>query len=549
MLPGGSAAGGPRTTLLVALLAATLFFASLLAYEALDAARAERTTAERALRDHASVAAWELRSAARDQVDGALGRVFGSVTGAASASTYEPLPALPARRASVPAPLACGEAPDAVWRTDFRLDLRTSEFLAEGAPRSRSETRALTDAAQRFVREGATPERPLGTARVMLADGEVPVALGVRYARLGGPVAIYGMTLCPSALGGAFFRDLVARHPLAPLAAAGRPNDSLFVVTILSARGDTVFDTGQGDASSFAGEGDLSGWDGWRYRVAVRTAAAQGLLTGGRGPARVPLLIALLAVSATLGVVALLQLRREHELARLRADFIAGVSHELRTPLAQILLFGETLALGRARSEAERRLATDTILHEARRLMHMVDNVLLFGRDRRSGDADTPVPVALKPVIDAVIAGFEPLARPAGTRIEACVPDELTVLATGGGVRQILLNLVDNALKYGPPRQTIRVEAVPEGEAVIVAVDDEGPGIPPSDEDRIWRPWVRLRQPRGSASGSGIGLSVVRELAESFGGAASVERSTRGGARFMVRLPAVPVNEPAGIPA
>jgi signal transduction histidine kinase len=541
MLSGGPGPSHPRSTLLVTLLAATLFFSALLAYEAHDAARSERVTAERALRDHASVAAWELQSAAREQLDAALARQFGAVTSGAATSPYEVLPALSLMGANVTPVLGCGEAGELAWRTDARIDLRSGDVIARPPLASPADAEALVRVARRFVREGATPERPTGLVRTAWRGTDVPVALAARHARLGGPVAVYAMVLCRSALGAAFFADLVARRPLAPAAAAGTPNDSLFAVTILTASGDTAFSTGRGDGSAYKAGGQLPGWEGWRAEVAVRRGAAEALLAGGGGRSRVPLLIALLATSAALAVVALLQLRREHELARLRADFIASVSHELRTPLAQILLFGETLALGRARGEAERRLAMDTIIHEARRLMHMVDNVLLFGRGRRLEGSEAPAAVALQPVVDAVVAGFEPLARLSGVRVETRVPADVEVMASAGGIRQILLNLLDNALKYGPPQQLIMVAAQRDDEQVLLTVDDEGPGIPPPDRERVWNPYVRLRRERGAGRpGSGIGLSVVRELARSFGGSAWVEGGARGGSRFVVRFAGAP---------
>jgi signal transduction histidine kinase len=138
-----------------------------------------------------------------------------------------------------------------------------------------------------------------------------------------------------------------------------------------------------------------------------------------------------------------------------------------------------------------------------------------------------------------VVASFQPLARLSGVRVETQVSAELEVMATTGGIRQILLNLLDNALKYGPPQQVIVVGAQRDDEQVLLSVDDEGPGIPIPDRERVWSPYVRLRHDLGSGrSGSGIGLSVVRELARAFGGAAWVEGSARGGSRFVVRLAA-----------
>src|SRR5206468_1637555 len=104
---------------------------------------------------------------------------------------------------------------------------------------------------------------------------------------------------------------------------------------------------------------------------------------GGLPQSRLPLLLGALGLTAGLIVTALVQLRREYELARLRTDFVSGVSHELRTPLAQIRMFSETLLLGRVRSEEEGRRSLEIIDQEARRLTHLVENLLHFSRSER----------------------------------------------------------------------------------------------------------------------------------------------------------------------
>ena len=105
-------------------------------------------------------------------------------------------------------------------------------------------------------------------------------------------------------------------------------------------------------------------------------------------------------------------------------------------------------------------------------------------------------------------------------------------------MRQIVLNLLDNALKFGPPGQTVRLVVERVDDRACIAVEDEGPGIPEVDRGRIWSPYVRLRRERNaSQEGSGIGLAVVRELTLLHGGTSSVEESSGGGARFVVELP------------
>jgi len=106
-------------------------------------------------------------------------------------------------------------------------------------------------------------------------------------------------------------------------------------------------------------------------------------------------------------------------------------------------------------------------------------------------------------------------------------------------LRQVLLNLLDNAVKYGPEGQEVRVGVRPRSPGALVWVDDEGPGIPTGDRERIWQRFFRLDAHRESAiAGTGIGLTVVRDLVAQHGGRSWVETGERGGARFVVEFPA-----------
>jgi signal transduction histidine kinase len=269
------------------------------------------------------------------------------------------------------------------------------------------------------------------------------------------------------------------------------------------------------------------------------------VVRSGSGP-RLALLGALAVVTAALAFVALAQLGREQELVRLRADFTSSVSHELRTPLAQIMLYGETLALGRARGEADRRAAAETIVREARRLMQMVENVLHVARAERRANGVRPTNVALAPLASEVAAGFAPLAAAANAAVVVALPGTLTARAEPAALRQVLLNLLDNAVRYGPAGQVVRVGGSAHGDAVRLWVDDEGPGVPPRDRERIWAPFVRLARDRIAESrtgdtarpGSGLGLAVVRDVVTLGGGRTWVEDAPGGGARFVVELPA-----------
>jgi signal transduction histidine kinase len=236
-------------------------------------------------------------------------------------------------------------------------------------------------------------------------------------------------------------------------------------------------------------------------------------------------------------VTALLQLRREYELIAIRSDFVSNVSHELRTPLSQILLFTELLKLGRLRSAAERERSIEIIDQEARRLIRLVENVLQFSRSgatrRRLERESLPLATVASETLDA----FRPLAAARDVTLRADVPAVASVRGDRHALRQILLNLLDNAVKYGPRGQTVLVRAETLNGRTRIVVEDQGPGIPLDDRERVWEGYYRLQRERHSAvAGSGIGLAVVRSLADDMGGKTWIEDSDTGGARFIIEL-------------
>ena len=273
----------------------------------------------------------------------------------------------------------------------------------------------------------------------------------------------------------------------------------------------------------------------------LRAEVADQLIIGGLPKSRLPLILSLLGLTAALIGTALFQLRRESQLTRLRTDFISGVSHGLRTPLAQIRMFSETLTLGRVRSEEERRRSLAIIDQEARRLTHLVENLLHFSRSERQTAHIAPEPTALAPLVQEVIDGFAPLAAARGVTLAASVPEDLVVPADPGAVRQMLLNLLDNAVKYGPAGQEVRIGATRENGVAQLWVADRGPGIPRADRERVWDRFWRLERDRDSSvAGSGIGLAVVRELADLHHGRAWIDDVGPDGAgtRVVIELPA-----------
>ena len=246
---------------------------------------------------------------------------------------------------------------------------------------------------------------------------------------------------------------------------------------------------------------------GLRVRAQIRAAMADQLVIGGLPRSRLPFLLALLGIAAALSFVAVAQLRREGELSRLRADFVANISHELRTPLAQMRLYLETLRLGRFTTDAQRAWSLDNVERETTRLGHLVERVLRFSRGERAApDPRQPTDVAAE--LRRIVAEFQPLADARGATLVAEIDEVPRVALQPDALRHIVLNLLDNAVKYGPRG--------PDGAACGVRVAgmrtcdsrsiDEGPGIPVAERERGLAA-VPARRRRAADGGSGIGLA------------------------------------------
>ena len=535
----------PRITLLVGLLSLTVVLAASLAYEAHDAARSHRVTAERALRDYASVAAWEYVANVQERLGTAASEILSPVTSVRASSPYELLASPELLTSPSRDVLVCRPAEGDSARVVFRVDLRDGSVALGATTADTQFVTWLRDTVVTHTRLRYRPEtRYAALADAVHAPGRI-VFYAIRYAQHGAPLAAYGFTTCPRAIADGVLRDVMSTHALLPGSVTGGvANDSLLAVTVSDASGREWFRSARPSVvgaapSPYASEVALDGAGvPLVVRAALRASAPEILLVGRPPASRLPILLGLLALTAALASVALMQLRREHELARLRADFTSSVSHELRTPLAQILLFGETLELGRVRSDADRRLAVETIVHEARRLMRMVDNVLHFARTTEGRVQLEIAPTELGPLVESIATTFAPLAEERGSHVVTDVCDSLVATVDSGAVRQIVLNLLDNALKFGPPGQTVRLIVDRVDGRARLAVEDQGPGIPVVDRSRIWSPYVRLRREKSVAhEGSGIGLAVVRELTALHRGEAYVEDAAGGGARVVIELP------------
>jgi signal transduction histidine kinase len=548
---------------LAGLLVIVFCIAGLLVYEAWSTGRSRREIAERGLQDYAAYATWSTARIADATVTASLATLFRGVVGAKipvnapliPASTFEEgIRYLETCDCALPVPASYY----------FRLDSRNGDLTIIPPPRTDAAVGSgFASAKVGSFADPAIVVAPSATARQdvinSVARHALPPGLNFTliFARIGDSSRVVGVAPQRDSSGatvGAFgfiakpdvyARSLINqlwRHPqILPLAITrGLPIDSLLTALVSTPDGNEVYRSSGWSAGLRSDTASLArAAGGLRVRVALRPDAVARLGKGLIPSARVPVWVGLLLLTGLLTAIILRNLQREHELARLRADFTASVSHELRTPLAQIMLFGETLTLGRTRSETERVRAAEVIVREARRLMQLVENTLQFSRAERPVVGLSPERVELAPALREVIGGFEPLAETRGVTIVADLDETAAAIVDRSALRQIVLNLLDNALKYGPREQTITVTlSAAQSSAVRIVVDDEGPGIFGRSREDIWAPFVRGESSDHPATGCGLGLAVVRELATRHSGKAWVESTPGGrGSRFVVELP------------
>lgn len=517
-------------------LAITLVLATALAYQAIAAARSQRATASAVLRDYASFAAEQYAQRMAQDLE-----------------YYGVYPIVQAMRTMPVGPGFSFPDPDTIRPGASRslrrsLDLVAYPFwidLESGAvaitARPDDPDRPNADALREIVREHHDASYDSTWSSAALIEDNVVYATLEREDETSEAQYAIGFITNRNELE-RYFTNAFERSPLIPTTLTGDlPSDSVLAMTISTLGGEDLFTVAPARGGGKYQSSGIAYPLGPRFgdivvHVAIQPGMESTLIIGGLPGSRLPLTVLLALLTAGLIVVTLLKLHRERELARLRTEFVSNVSHELRTPLAQIRMFAETLLLGRVRSSTERDRALTIIDKEARRLTTLVENVLHFSRAERQAVQLAPEETELPAFLDEVVESFRPLATTHDVTIGTVFQDA-TATVDRGAVRQIVLNLLDNALKYGPQSQTVQVELKTLGSFIQITVEDEGPGIPFHERERIWGRFSRLDRDREAVTaGTGIGLAVVRELTTLHGGTCRVENGNDG-ARFVVELP------------
>lgn len=270
--------------------------------------------------------------------------------------------------------------------------------------------------------------------------------------------------------------------------------------------------------------------------------------------------IAMIVAIALGGTLIVMDLKQQLMLARQKTDFVSNVSHELKTPLTSIRMFSELLGDGKVADEAQRKHFLQIISSETARLTRLINNVLDFARIERGEKKYNFERCDLKEVARDTVESYRPQLEAKGFALQVSLPAEpVKVNADCDALAQVLVNLLSNAEKYSGSGKEIAVELLRCGDAeagrkgdedgrhaslssdrpvALLRVIDRGPGVPRGAEERIFEQFYRANDSLSSGiQGSGLGLTLARQIARAHGGDVRYEARADGGSCFIVTIP------------
>jgi len=229
----------------------------------------------------------------------------------------------------------------------------------------------------------------------------------------------------------------------------------------------------------------------------------------------------------------------ELELARMKSDFVSTVSHEFKSPLTSIRQLAEMLQSGRIPSEERRQKYYDVLLEQSERLALLTDNILSLAKIEEGRAEFTLERMDISALLTEVVTSIQERVRHEGFDIKLDIQGTLPLLAVDRtALSQAMTNLVDNAIKYSGDSRKISVSARPEDKAVAIAVEDFGVGIKKEDIPRLFERFYRGGDElTRTVKGSGLGLTLVKEIVEAHRGHVDVESQLGKGSVFTIRLP------------
>jgi len=275
----------------------------------------------------------------------------------------------------------------------------------------------------------------------------------------------------------------------------------------------------------------------WRLRTGYGNQTIPEIIGARARPQRA--LMAMLAGVLGLGVFFVVRAAaREVKLAELRSNFVSSVSHDLKTPLALIQLFAETLELGRLKNTDRAQEYYRIINGEARKLTRLINNLLDFSKIEAGLRRYKREPVNLTELTRGVLESLDSQFRHHEFAVTSRLDGDVTVLIDAEAAVQALENLISNAMKYSPEHREIAVEVGRVDGYGVIRVRDQGVGIPPRLQGKIFRKFFRIQTDAGSGpQGTGLGLAIVDHVMRGHGGFVRVDSEPGRGSTFTLHFP------------
>ena len=310
--------------------------------------------------------------------------------------------------------------------------------------------------------------------------------------------------------------------------------------------GRLQFPPGPGGGLRFGEQRDL-----WELHLRHRTGSLEAAVSRVRWR-NLFISSSILVVLAASIALLIISAQRARSLAQQQMDFVAGVSHELRTPIAVIDAAGYNIARGVMKNEEQIKKYGLLIRKETNRLKEIIEQILEFSGVQSGRQKYDLLPTSVPEVIEEVLAASQPLLDEGNFQIDKeLAPDLPLVMADSQALSRAVQNLINNAMKYGSESRWIglRAETVTmnQGPVVRITVSDRGLGIAPEEQAQIFEPFYRGREARAAQiHGSGLGLSLVKNIIEEHGGSVSVQSRPGAGSTFTLNLPAAaPIGDQA----
>lgn len=252
------------------------------------------------------------------------------------------------------------------------------------------------------------------------------------------------------------------------------------------------------------------------------------------------ILIAILLLVLLFAVVFVYRaVKKELELAQLKADFVSNVSHELRTPLALISMFAETLELERVKNDDKKKEYYSIISQEANRLGRIVNSILNFAKMEAGKRKFTFEPTNINEVVDNIYQTYSYHLQNKGFKFEKELSDNLPeVVIDSEAISEAVINLIDNAVKYSDDKKEVVLKTGRINNAIYIAVSDKGIGIAPNEQKKIFEKFYRVSSGLiHNVKGTGIGLSLVKQIVEAHKGKIELKSNPGEGSTFIIIIP------------